>query len=63
MTVMKWMSCIVPILEFVGRAHGQAIRADSGPTAGRRPVYSRRPGDDSVLGAALRNGDSDAGAD
>ena len=25
MTVMKWMSCIVPILEFVGRAHGQAI--------------------------------------
>jgi hypothetical protein len=25
MTVMKWMSCIVPILEFVGRAQGQAI--------------------------------------
>ena len=25
MTVMKWVSCIVPILEFVGRAHGQAI--------------------------------------
>src|SRR4051812_45854256 len=25
MTVMKWMSCIVPILEFLGRAHGQAI--------------------------------------
>src|ERR1039458_10527411 len=25
MTVMKWMSCIVPILQFVGRAHGQAI--------------------------------------
>ena len=25
MTVMKWMSCIVSILEFVGRAHGQAI--------------------------------------
>jgi len=25
MTVMKWVYCIVPILEFVGRAHGQAI--------------------------------------
>jgi hypothetical protein len=25
MTVMKWVFCIVPILEFVGRAHGQAI--------------------------------------
>src|ERR1700680_2486928 len=25
MTVMKWVLCIVPILEFVGRAHGQAI--------------------------------------
>jgi hypothetical protein len=25
MTVKKWMFCIVPILEFVGRAHGQAI--------------------------------------
>ena len=25
MTVMKWMSCIVPILGFVGRAQGQAI--------------------------------------
>src|ERR1039458_7554523 len=25
MTVMKWMSCIVPILEFVGRAQAQAI--------------------------------------
>src|SRR5664279_2062337 len=25
MTVMKWVSCIVPILEFVGRAQGQAI--------------------------------------
>ena len=25
MTVMKWMSWIVPMLEFVGRAHGQAI--------------------------------------
>ena len=25
MTVMKWMFCIVPILEFVGRAQGQAI--------------------------------------
>src|ERR1035437_8073329 len=25
MTVMKWMFWIVPILEFVGRAHGQAI--------------------------------------
>ncbi|HWB84538.1 MAG TPA: hypothetical protein VG675_10385 [Bryobacteraceae bacterium] len=25
MTVMKWVSCIVPILEFVGRVHGQAI--------------------------------------
>jgi hypothetical protein len=37
--------------------------ADSGPTAGRRPFNSRRPSDDSVFGAALRNGDSDAGAD
>ena len=25
MTVMKWVFCIVPILEFVGRAQGQAI--------------------------------------
>src|SRR5947209_12573459 len=25
MTVMKWMSCILPILEFVGRARGQAV--------------------------------------
>src|SRR5258708_40151109 len=25
MTVMKWVACIVPILEFVGRAHGQEI--------------------------------------
>jgi hypothetical protein len=25
MTVMKWMSCIVPILEVLGRAQGQAI--------------------------------------
>ena len=25
MTVMKWVCCIVPILEFVGRAQGQAI--------------------------------------
>src|SRR5213082_970101 len=25
MTVMKWVLCIVPLLEFVGRARGQAI--------------------------------------
>ena len=25
MTVMKWVLCIVPILEFVGRARGQAV--------------------------------------
>ena len=63
MTVIKWVSCIVPDTRIRGTGAWTSNGADSGPTADRRPVYSRRPGDDSVFGAALRNGDSDAGAD
>ena len=61
MTVMKWMSCIVPYSNSWDE-HGQAIvQIQVQPQSSA--VYSRRPGDDSIFSAALRNGDSDAGAD
>ncbi len=63
MTVMKWMFWIVPMLELVGRAHGQqTVQIQVQPQVVGQ-LYSRRPGDDSVPGAALRDRNPHAGAD
>src|SRR5450432_1808298 len=46
-----------------GASTWTANGADSSATASRWPVYSRRPGDHRIPGAALCDGDPNAGAD
>ena len=67
MTVKQWIFWTLPwilaVLDLGGIAQGQTAAQLASTTAGRRPTDSRRPGDDRVSGAALRDGDPDAGAD